>query len=546
MSYSSNENESLPEQRKYLSIKTRWLNYSGEKYLYLTILISMIFLAIFSYYSILRYLSLNATGFDLGIYSSALYNAIHGGLFYTNLLNESYLGNHFSPFMYFLVPFFYIYPHNATLLVIQAFFISFGSVPIYLTYRRIIPEMEYRKYSLFLILVYEISPIASGPISFDFHLMALMPFFYLFALYFFVARKMVSFYASIAVIVSIHAFFVIIVIFFLFSLYFARYVKKGWIRNMVKQRKNTLRILFGFILSVILLIAYLIFAEHIKSLISGSSISITGINSLILYLKNEYNISFTLKMLFSDYLEKIILFTIAALGGGFLAILSPVFLIPVIPYLLFSMFSGNSAYFIVGYQYTAMFSPMVFAGSIYGIRKFAVKLRNIKLSKSRLRLLIVIFILAVFMINFALSPISPEPVHISDSSITSISEFHQNRTTEALFLIRDSINRSSTILTQNNLYPQFSKFNGAYLIYSYSLVGNLSSMIRRNFTYIIADKYSPYFGLPNLVGISMQGLVQELSSSDYGYYFNEYGIIVLKYEYSGPEYVMVNGTLNAE
>ena len=81
-------------------------NVSKDRWLYFAISLSALFFIIFSYYSILRFESLNATGFDLGIYSSALNNAIHGGLFYTNLLNESYLGNHFSPFMFVLVPFF--------------------------------------------------------------------------------------------------------------------------------------------------------------------------------------------------------------------------------------------------------------------------------------------------------------------------------------------------------------------------------------------------------------------------------------------------------
>ena len=202
-------------------------NVSKDRWLYVAISVSALFFIIFSYYSILRYESLNATGFDLGIYSSALNNAIHGGMFYTNLLNESYLGNHFSPFMFVLVPFFYIYQHNATLLVIQAFFISFGAVPLYLTYRKVVLNDEYRKYSLFLILLYELSPISTGPVSFDFHLMALMPFFYLFALYFFISRRYVSFYLSIGIIVSLHAFFAIIVVFFIFSLYIVRYMRRG-------------------------------------------------------------------------------------------------------------------------------------------------------------------------------------------------------------------------------------------------------------------------------------------------------------------------------
>jgi hypothetical protein len=44
----------------------------------------------------------------------------------------------------------------------------------------------------------------------------------------------------------------------------------------------------------------------------------------------------------------------------------------------------------------------------------------------------------------------------------------------------------------------------------------------------------------------MKGLVEKLSMSGYGTYFNESGIVVLKYKYSGPQYVIENGSLVLE
>jgi uncharacterized membrane protein len=516
---------------------------SGDPWLRITFVLASIFFIIFSYYSILRYLSLNATGFDLGIYSSALFNAIHGGLFYTNLLNESYLGNHFSPFIFFLVPFFYIYAHNATLLVLQAFFISFGAIPLYLSYRIVIPKIEHRIYGIFLVLVYEFSPISIGPISFDFHLMALMPFFYLFAIFFFLSRRMVPFYISIIAIVSIHAFFAIIVIFLITSIYISKYARRGWIREFINRKREGLAVIFSFFITVVALIGYLLFAEHMKSVINGSSMQITGVQSFLVYLKNEYNTSFSLKMLLFSSGSKFELLVLAILGGGFLAILSPLALFPVIPFFLFSAFSKNTAYYTAGYQYTAMFSPMIFSAAVFSLKKIFEGIRKIRFPKARIKMVIVVILVGVLAFNYAMSPISPDPVHIQSGNITSISEFHENNTSRALFLLRDNINSSSLILTQNNLYPQFSKFPDAYLLYSYSLTGNLTNLLERNFTFVIADSYSPFYNLSDLVGISMRELVHRLSSSDYGYYFNEYGIIVLKYHYSGPEYIMVHNRL---
>ena len=87
----------------------------------------------------------------------------------------------------------------------------------------------------------------------------------------------------------------------------------------MKRKRSAIRVICGFILSVTIPIVYLIFAEHLKSVISGSSFSITGIGSLLIYLKNEYNISFTLNMLLLNHVAKIDLLAITY--AGYVAVL---------------------------------------------------------------------------------------------------------------------------------------------------------------------------------------------------------------------------------
>ena len=111
----------------FISLLTR----GRAKYSTAIILLSITFSILFSFYSILKAYTINAYGWDLGLYSQAFYSAIHGKLFYTNLAGGSFLAEHFSPFMFAILPFFYLYPSPYTLLVLQSVFISFAAVPLY-------------------------------------------------------------------------------------------------------------------------------------------------------------------------------------------------------------------------------------------------------------------------------------------------------------------------------------------------------------------------------------------------------------------------------
>ncbi|MGC8609351.1 MAG: DUF2079 domain-containing protein, partial [Thermoplasmata archaeon] len=198
-----------------------------DAYFYIAVLITIAFSSLFSYYSILRYYSIDATGFDLGIYSSALFSAIHGGLFYTNLINGSFLGNHFSPFMFLLVPAFFIYPHNVTLLVLQGFAIGLSGIPAYMIFTLILKDPRYRFIGILSLIVFEVSPILAGPISFDFHLMAFLPLFYLSSVYFLLKKRYFWGSVFIALSISLHAFFSVIIIFLLISLYIQKFLSNN-------------------------------------------------------------------------------------------------------------------------------------------------------------------------------------------------------------------------------------------------------------------------------------------------------------------------------
>ncbi len=164
----------------------KFLQDSGNSYIYISILVAAIFSILFSYYSIMKAITINAYGFDLGLYSQALYSAIHGHFFYTALLGQSYLAEHFSPFLFLLVIPYYFYPSPYTLLILQSVFLSFSIIPLYyiskITMYSAREKSGYPKnielLSLVLAIAFILSPLTESPVYFDFHLMVFLPFFF--------------------------------------------------------------------------------------------------------------------------------------------------------------------------------------------------------------------------------------------------------------------------------------------------------------------------------------------------------------------------------
>ncbi|MCY0851352.1 MAG: DUF2079 domain-containing protein [Thermoplasma acidophilum] len=500
---------------------------------YVVIAVSVLFSIIFSYYSILRYYSIDATGFDLGIYSSALFNAMRGSLFYTNLLNGSFLGNHFSPFMFLLLAIFWLYPHNTTILVLQGFALGLAGIPAYLIFSHFLKDSEYPDISILLVMLFEVSPILIGPISFDFHLMAFLPLFYLFAFYYFLRRSIYKAILFTALSISLHAFFAAIIILMLIAIYLQRF----WpVSNKTSEPHEFISLKF-LIISSVMIIAYFIIAEHLKGMISGSSIDLTSLASLLNYVHQQYNIVFSEGMLFNYSGIKIFLIILMLIAGGIFSLRYPILLIPIIPYILFAFFSMNTAYFTIGYQYTAMISPIILSAAAIGLYKILEKkYRTYRYDQIR-RFAVLTLILILIAINFTYSPVSPEPMHINTGNIASISYFKINETSEIVFALRATINDSSYILLQNNLYPQFFNFRHAYLLYSYNRVGNLSDLIRQNFTFIIGDTYNGFYLQNTVVGISMSSLISYELDHGYGTFLNQDGIIVIEHGYNGnPHY----------
>ncbi len=530
-----------------------------EKIIVLTIV--TLFFILYSTYSLLRYFSLNAGAYDLGIYSSALFNTLHGKLFYTNLLNESFLSNHFSPFMFILLGVYYVFPETYILLIIQSFFIAFSGYILYLIYRFYVKTDKIRFEFIIPVLLYELSPIGYAPIAFDFHLMALLPFFYFLAFYYFLKDNKIMEIISLALLISLHSFFVVIVIFFIFSNILLKYYHKGMLRNYRNINYNKLLKVFSvFILLSTILIAYFLFASFMRNALAGKYVltlpsdEITNSNfnklSLTGYIYELFNPSILMHNILSNFYLKLELLYVTLYSSGFLIILSPLTLIPVIPYIIFAIPSNYSAYVQIGYQYTALMAPMVFISMVIGIKRINNKdinnINNIKIKKyissHKFVKYVIVFIILIFLVDIGLSPLIPNNYYYDPGIEANINDFHIDNTSKLIFLLSDKLNNNSTLITQNNIYPAFSNFTNAYQL------NNFDKFKNNNYTdikceYIISDNASIWYNITTAYEFSMKQFINMNLHANYGLYINEDNITVLKYNYNGSLYEMKNNNL---
>jgi uncharacterized membrane protein len=124
------------------------------------------------------------SNFDLGLFENLIFNALHGKHGYA--LGDPYFGVHFEPILYAVLPCYALVPRTETLLALQSFALGGAALPLYLTARRFVGP----SFPAFVVVFAFLShPSLHGPNFYDFHFLALSPFFVGWAAYFFVRRS---------------------------------------------------------------------------------------------------------------------------------------------------------------------------------------------------------------------------------------------------------------------------------------------------------------------------------------------------------------------
>ncbi len=464
----------------------------------IALLVVLAFVIAFSVFSILQYYSLGTSAYDLGINAQELYSFIHTGSFYTPLLGENALSQHFTLFKFLQVPLYYLFPSPVTLMIFEDIFIALAGYIVYLISTNLLKDHIKSEKILFLVSIgflfsYEFSPFSESLVSFSFHNLAFLPFFFLLAFYAFLTEKRILHIISILFILSLHANFVYIVAVLLLYEFLFLHTYRGkkintWFLHDINSRKIANFSLF--ILSMVLLYGYLILAGIIKLHLAGiSSISIlptTGesgtpagspIGLVLLLFKKPGEF---MSIITSNYGDKVFFINLILKSNLYLPLFSPMSLILSIPYMLYAVPSSYSAYYQLGYQYSAMVLGAIYISAIMGaynlirLGKYiyshnkSIRLRAKKAS-AKIRngntwiIVVSIIIIVVLVISIPFGLLSPPAIQHTDHS-TMNDIFKETPDGAASFLINVSHNlpSHSYILTENSLMPYFSNDINTY------------------------------------------------------------------------------------
>lgn len=85
----------------------------------------------FSAVSLWKYSHFLYNGLDLAIINNVFYNTLHGHWFWSSIQGHSYLGDHFTPILVLLLPFYALWPSPEILLILQSLFLALAAWPIY-------------------------------------------------------------------------------------------------------------------------------------------------------------------------------------------------------------------------------------------------------------------------------------------------------------------------------------------------------------------------------------------------------------------------------
>ncbi len=354
---------SLDLVENYLEQKVPKLNISLSSLL-LGIAIS-IYTLVFSYFTILRHYSFQSSGWDLGIYMQSLYTTgFHGDLLgytfekFTVNSSGSFLGAHFSPFLFLLVPLYRVAPFAETLLILQSFVLAMGAYALYLI-------CNYVHANKFISISLAISYLLYTPLHalnwFDFHVQAFIPIFFFLMFYFYIKKDYMKSLVFFFLVLSIIEMMPVLV--FAFGLY-----------CMVSDYKDRRALMYA-IAVICISITWFLLASLIKASLNPMHSTTFGAWSIWGgdYLQMLTNI-------ISKPLDVLLyFFTVFPLEKTlyFLWLMAPLLLLPVfarkefiflvMPWITLVFLSAYPGYFV--YQYAAFVAPQVFIATVYGLEQ---------------------------------------------------------------------------------------------------------------------------------------------------------------------------------
>jgi uncharacterized membrane protein len=467
----------------------------------------LVYIIFFVSLTIWKYHNFGYNGIDLGIFNQVFWNTAHGHFFTSSIQAQSYLGDHFELFILLLLPFYWLFQHPITLLVLQTIFLALGAIPIYLISKETLktppnsPLLRGRNseslfikrepsesaplskggrgdsLSLLLVIIYLLNPFIQNINLFEFHILPFAIPLLLFAFYFYQTKKILPFYIFIILSLLVRED-VALVIFMFGILALADYWQQHHASTKLSmtspdtkyQILNTRYFLKWVLLPMILAVAWFILATKISGALNPS-----GSYKFLVY----YSwLGQTFPQIIANFflhplivLRKIL--TIYNLGFiigilipfGFLPLLKPRYLILLLPPLLQTVLGMGGGEEIILTHYCSLFLPALFIALIFAIKdvmneKIIAKwqaglLKALSIEEKRTFAIILLIIAAIYSF-FTLGPVA--------GSTRIIANYDQKNTTIRNYFL-EQIPADAPTLTSLDFLPYLSSRESIYALH---------------------------------------------------------------------------------
>ncbi|RLI28400.1 MAG: hypothetical protein DRO46_04085, partial [Candidatus Hecatellales archaeon] len=462
-----------------------------------------------SYMTILKHYAFRSTAWDLGIFMQALWTTSHGYgiLYYTPELHVNpsgcFLGQHFSPILFLLVPIYAVFPAAETLLILQALVLAAAAVPLYFAARL---HLGSEKAALMVSSCYLLYLPIHELNWFDFHFEAFIPLTLLSGWYFAERKRWIPALASFLLALSCCEFMPVLVgafgLYYTFKALRLRLLKRGGLDDR--------RLLFGLTLILLGFAWFTLALNVIYSLNPGIEVAGNWRNwsgnpeeVVVKVLTNPgkaLNMVLTRdKLLYPLYLSAPLLFIPLAAPFEFL-LLAGAWILPA----WLSSFKGYYAGLLYpGFQYGGFVAAQVFIAFICG-------LRNLRAHRpALLRLLALASLLsllaAAFFSPFGLGMLKPyfraaeNPEH-----------------EEALRQVLSLVPEEGSILTQNHVFPHVCHRVDAYVWPIFPKIVREPPSYAQGTDYILLDlDKAGYSMVEYVLGLLRRGEYRVIAACDY-------------------------------
>jgi uncharacterized membrane protein len=460
----------------------RYIKFFGKKLCkleiidWIMIMTIIIYSVVFSYYTILRHYSFRSNAWDLGIIVQSIASTVKGRLFTNNAElyyspTGSYFGIHFAPILFLTVPFFYIAQTVETILVLQSIVLALGAIPVYFI---ALYTFKDKLSALLLSASYLLNPLLQGINWYDFHTQAFFPLFILSATYFLKRRKTIAYIFFIILTLSTLEQATYFVISYIpYCLYIKMREMEDSQKSRLYHRRFFAKILFPLTTLIIVIMWYML-SSKIKHIINPNPPQEIKATRGFKYLdisdpveipsKVISNPELALKAFQYEIFKKIFYIVITFAPTCFLALVSPISLLPAFLWIFLACLSNWGPYYSLGFQYTAFTLPFTYIATIDAIRIIYLKEINEIYNMKIIRRLSMIILLVGVILSIFLSPLSPIHTVGSHEYFRDYGISMPSIMNEQIISIISRIPNESSILTTPTIFPHLSTNLNAYTI----------------------------------------------------------------------------------